>query len=69
MTNIFFTHTKTGQRVWVNTDNNRVKIHGRTHTSNPHQPSHKWFQTARPKDAAAYAAKKVASGEWTPEVK
>lgn len=65
MGNTFYRESKSGARVWVT--EGRVRVHRATHTSNPHQPSHKWFQTARPKDSAAYAAKKVASGEWTPE--
>ena len=64
--NQFYTHSQTGYRIWVTRDG-RVKKYDRTYTTNPHQPSHKWTQLARPADAAAYAAKKVASGEWIPE--
>jgi hypothetical protein len=59
----FYTETRSGARVWVTTGT--VRIERATCTSNPHQPARKWYITARPKDAAAYAAKKVAAGEWT----
>lgn len=60
-----FYRDRHGRRVWVTAD--RVRVEDKTHTSNPHQPATKWFQMARPADTAAYAAKKVASGEWTAE--
>lgn len=62
-TSTFYTEAKSGALVWVTSDG-RVRMYRATHTSNPHQPAAKWFQVARPKDAAAYAAAKVAAGEW-----
>lgn len=58
----FYTETRSGDRVWVS--RSAVRVERSTHTSNPHQPARKWYVVARPKDADAYAAKKVAAGEW-----
>ena len=58
-----FRESRSGDRVMV-TPNGAVKIERETCTTNPHIPARRWYLTARPKDAAAYAARKVASGEW-----
>jgi hypothetical protein len=55
-----------GVRIWVSADG-RVRVHGATHTSNPHQPAFKWFQIARPKNVERYIERKLADGTWTPE--
>lgn len=53
------------RRIWVTND--RVRVYDSTHTSNPHQPSHKWFQMARPKNIDAYVERKLADGTWQRE--
>jgi hypothetical protein len=60
----FYVEVRSGDRVWVSPGT--VKIERSTHTANPHQPARKWYIVARPKDAEAYAAKKVAAGLWRP---
>lgn len=59
-----YIQVRTGNRVLVTSS--VVRIEGSTHTSNPHIPAKRWYVVARPKDTAAYAAKKVKSGEWRP---
>lgn len=57
-----YIEVKSGDMVLVG--KNEVRIDRATRTTNPHQPARKWYITARPRDPQAYAAKKVAAGEW-----